>query len=84
MDDEKIAQVAKAICEQLFGPYDEVEAKEAWSSPSGQAKVAAVAAITAMREPTEKMLRAGEKCDTIELEKDTWQAMIDAIIGENQ
>ena len=46
------------------------------------AELHALAIVKAMREPTEKMIKAGQYIDTVNLEKDIWQAMIDAVIND--
>jgi len=51
---DMVERTAKAICETLFGFYDEND--DSPSSPLGQSRLAARAAIAAMREPTEEML----------------------------
>lgn len=56
---EMIEQVAKAICETVFGPFDTAELDHP-SSISAQSVLAARAAIEAMRKPTENMLERGD------------------------
>lgn len=72
MDNEMIEQVATAITKRRTGRnYSSIEL--------------AIAAIKAMREPTEKMLAAadGPWCDDDRPElKREYQAMLDAIIGD--
>lgn len=45
-------------------------------------KLVAIAAIKAMREPTEKMLEAGTDVGPDRAPSEYWYAMIDAIINE--
>jgi hypothetical protein len=85
MDNEMIERVAKAICEQLFGPYDPFEAKEAPSSPSGQSKLAAIEAVRAMREPTDHMYECLASKNIMYKDNSSygiWTTYIDAIVGE--
>ena len=73
MTDDMIERVARSITEVL-------RAKGASSRMMDAGKDAARAAIKAMREPTEAMLKAGPPFPY--MDKDVWKAMIDAALGE--
>lgn len=47
--DDLVERVARAICEELFGPYNVEEFPHSPSCPSEQSRNAARAAIEAMR-----------------------------------
>lgn len=69
MDNEMIERVATAITERrTCREYNSIEL--------------AIAAIKAMREPTEKMIEAGLNCYMDCSNEEVWKAYINAIIGD--
>lgn len=44
----------------------------------------AISAITALREPNEAMLRAGNGFDHDQIAREVWQAMIDAVLADDK
>ncbi len=84
---DMVEKVARAICETLFGFYDEND--DSPLSTLGQSRLAARAAIAAMREPTETMAQRGygyvavDGVLRVDL-KDAWRAMIDAALTSSE
>lgn len=74
---EMVERAAIAIWDENQKLRPEGEPRYSWAEGSDANRVTfkgiARAAIAAMREPTDEMIRAGSKCDTAH----TWKFMID-------
>ena len=71
---EMVERVARAITTARYGSRCAFHAEH---------KKMAIAAIQAMREPTQAMWDAGARAAE-ELEPNAWEAMIDAALGEDE
>lgn len=87
----------KAICEEIVRQYRDDDrgkcpAGRAWWEENVQPELIARAALEAMREPTEEMVKAGEQeffeyreepADwTLKGTREAWRAMIDTALSE--
>lgn len=72
---EMVERVARAIAEARFGIGCPVD---------GDDRIAARAAIEAMREPTDAMVDAAYGRERTGTERGNWRAMIDAALTETQ
>lgn len=82
MDNEMLERVAKSIGDALYGYCDKKDTPNTWSLAMG----AAIEAIKAMREPTEKMIKVGAYYSTAQSGvydcDDVWKSMIDCITND--
>jgi len=80
---EMVEHVARAMADKLS--EQQFGSTTPWHDPEFRqnAMEVARAAIKAMREPTENMIRAGYLADTLALE-DAWREMIDEALKESE